>query len=54
VDRVVGEYQTVIKNLGPLYRDVEEFSGATIRGDGTMALIVDVPALARRVAEQES
>ena len=37
VDRVVGEYQTVIKNLGPLYRDVEEFSGATIRGDGTMA-----------------
>ena len=37
VDRVVGEYQTVIKNLGPLYRDVEEFSGATIRGDGTMS-----------------
>ena len=51
VDRVVGEHQTVIKSLGRLYRDVEEFSGATIRGDGTMALILDVPALARREAE---
>jgi two-component system, chemotaxis family, sensor kinase CheA len=51
VDRVVGEHQTVIKSLGRLYRDVEEFSGATIRGDGSMSLILDVPALARRVAE---
>jgi two-component system chemotaxis sensor kinase CheA len=51
VDHVVGEHQTVIKSLGRLYRDVEEFSGATIRGDGSMALILDVPALARRVAE---
>ena len=53
VDRVVGEHQTVIKSLGRLYRDVEEFSGATIRGDGSMALIVDVPALVRRVAETD-
>jgi len=52
VDRVVGEHQTVIKSLGRLYRDVEEFSGATIRGDGAMALILDIPALARRAAEQ--
>jgi len=52
VDRVVGEHQTVIKSLGRLYRDVEEFSGATIRGDGAMALILDVPALARRAAGQ--
>ena len=54
VDHVVGEHQTVIKSLGRLYRDMEEFSGATIRGDGSMALILDVPALARRVAEVEA
>ena len=53
VDRVVGEYQTVIKSLGRLYRDVDEFSGATIRGDGTMALILDIPALARRAAAEQ-
>ncbi len=51
VDRVVGEHQTVIKGLGPLYRDIEEFSGATIRGDGRLALILDVAALVRRTAE---
>jgi two-component system chemotaxis sensor kinase CheA len=51
VDRVVGEHQTVIKGLGRLYRDVEEFSGATIRGDGSMALILDVATLVRRAAE---
>ncbi|MHC1789249.1 chemotaxis protein CheA [Solidesulfovibrio sp.] len=50
VDRVVGEHQTVIKSLGRLFRDVEAFSGATIRGDGSMALILDVSALVRRAA----
>ncbi len=53
VDRVVGEHQTVIKSLGRLYRNVEEFSGATIKGDGAMALILDVPALVRRAAQAE-
>lgn len=53
VDKVVGEYQTVIKSLGPLYRDIEEFSGATIRGDGRMALILDVAALVRRASEAD-
>lgn len=47
VDRVVGEHQTVIKNLGSLFKDVEEVSGATILGDGTLALILDVPKLYR-------
>ncbi len=41
VDRVVGEYQAVIKPLGRLYNDVEIVSGATILGDGTIALVVD-------------
>lgn len=41
VDDVVGEHQTVIKSLGKLYRDVQGISGATILGDGTVALILD-------------
>jgi two-component system chemotaxis sensor kinase CheA len=45
VDEVIGGYQTVIKNLGKLYRNVQGVSGATILGDGTVALILDVPRL---------
>ena len=45
VDHVIGEHQTVIKSLGKIYRDVDGISGATIKGDGTMALILDVPRL---------
>ncbi len=45
VDHVIGEHQTVIKSLGRMYRDVEGISGATILGDGTVALIMDVPHL---------
>jgi two-component system chemotaxis sensor kinase CheA len=46
VDHVVGDFQTVIKNLGKLYRDLEGISGATILGDGTVALILDLQRLA--------
>lgn len=46
VDQVIGDYQTVIKPLGRMYRDVEGISGATILGDGTVALILDVNRLA--------
>ena len=49
VDNVIGEHQTVIKSLGRVYRDVEGISGATIKGDGTMALILDVPKLVQLV-----
>lgn len=52
VDRVVGEHQTVIKSLGRVYRDVEGISGATIKGDGTLALILDVPRLVRSVVAE--
>jgi two-component system chemotaxis sensor kinase CheA len=45
VDHVIGGYQTVIKNLGKFFRDIEGISGATILGDGTVALILDVPKL---------
>ena len=52
VDNVVGGHQTVIKNLGAFYREVEGISGATILGDGTVALILDVIKLVH-IAEQE-
>jgi two-component system chemotaxis sensor kinase CheA len=50
VDHVIGQYQAVIKPLGRFYERVEELSGATILGDGTVALIVDVPKMVRRAA----
>jgi two-component system chemotaxis sensor kinase CheA len=46
VDRVLGNCQTVIKNLGRFYRHVQVVSGATILGDGTVALILDPERLA--------
>ncbi|HEY3275317.1 MAG TPA: chemotaxis protein CheA [Syntrophorhabdaceae bacterium] len=52
VDHVIGQHQTVIKTLGRAYRDVEGISGATILGDGTVALIVDVARL-RKMAEEK-
>lgn len=45
VDSVIGEHQTVIKSLGKMYRDAQGVSGATILGDGSVALILDVPQL---------
>ena len=45
VDHVVGQIQTVIKTLGKMYKDIEGISGATILGDGTVALILDVVQL---------
>lgn len=45
VDGVIGHHQTVIKSLGKMYRDIKGISGATILGDGTVALILDVVQL---------
>lgn len=45
VDAVIGEHQTVIKTLGKMYRDVQGVSGATILGDGRVALILDMAML---------
>jgi two-component system chemotaxis sensor kinase CheA len=41
VDQVLGDHQTVIKNLSRVYRNVQVISGATILGDGSIALILD-------------
>lgn len=45
VDQVIGQHQTVIKTLSRVYGNVEGISGATILGDGTVALILDVSQL---------
>ncbi|MBF0224864.1 MAG: chemotaxis protein CheA [Desulfobacterales bacterium] len=52
VDRVIGQHQTVIKSLGRIYKDVHGISGATILGDGSVALILDVYQLIQ-IAEKE-
>lgn len=53
VDDVIGEHQTVIKSLGRMYRDVRGISGATILGDGSVALILDLGLLLRQVETME-
>jgi two-component system chemotaxis sensor kinase CheA len=45
VDSVIGQHQTVIKNLGIVYRKAKGLSGATILGDGSVALILDIQQL---------
>jgi two-component system chemotaxis sensor kinase CheA len=42
VDEVIGDYQTVIKNLGKVFNNAKTFSGATILGDGRIALILNI------------
>lgn len=45
VDQLIGQHQVVVKNLESNYRKVPGVSGATILGDGSVALIVDVASL---------
>jgi two-component system chemotaxis sensor kinase CheA len=45
VDGLLGEFQTVIKPLGRMFRQVECISGSSVLGTGDVALILDVPAL---------
>jgi two-component system chemotaxis sensor kinase CheA len=47
VDELLGQQQIVIKSLEANYRPVDGVSGATILGDGLVALILDVPGLVR-------
>ena len=48
VDELLGQQQVVVKNLEANYRRVDDVSGATIMGDGRVALILDVGSLVRR------
>ena len=48
VDELLGQQQVVVKNLEANYRKITDVSGATIMGDGRVALILDVGSLVRR------
>jgi two-component system, chemotaxis family, sensor kinase CheA len=48
VDKIIGEYQAVLKPLGQLYKEQDEFSGATILGDGSVALMLDTHKVIRK------
>lgn len=53
VDYIVGEYQAVLKPLGRMYREQEFISGATILGDGSVALVLDINKVIQKLAEAE-
>ena len=50
VDQIIGEYQAVLKPLGNFYSAQDEFSGATILGDGTVALVMDPTRLISKIS----
>jgi len=49
VDSLIGEFQTVIKPLGPVFSKLRAVSGSTLLGSGEVALILDVAALLERL-----
>lgn len=48
-DRLIGEFQTVIKPMGKLFSSLNWISGATILGTGEVAIILDIPKLIQNV-----
>jgi two-component system chemotaxis sensor kinase CheA len=54
VDRLHGEYQTVIKPLASIFQQLPGIAGSTILGSGEVALILDVAALERQAASLQS
>jgi two-component system chemotaxis sensor kinase CheA len=52
VDDLLGQQQVVVKSLEPNYGRVEGVSGATILGDGSVALILDLNDLIRTAAQR--
>jgi two-component system chemotaxis sensor kinase CheA len=53
VDRLMGEFQTVIKPLGPVFAGLSGISGSTIMGNGEVALILDVQGLVQQITRGE-
>lgn len=51
VDQLIGQEEVVIKPLGKMLQGTPGMAGATITGDGTIALILDIPSLLRRYAK---
>lgn len=52
VDRLLRQQDIVIKTLGKLFRETKEFSGGAILGNGSIALIIDVPSLVQKALER--
>ena len=50
VDQLIGQEEVVIKPLGAKLQGLDGLAGATITGDGNIALILDVPGLMNRYA----
>ncbi|MCT4637973.1 MAG: chemotaxis protein CheA [Bacteroidales bacterium] len=49
VENIIGEYQAVLKPLGYVYENKDFFSGASILGNGSIALVLDVSKLIRKI-----
>jgi len=54
VENLIGRQEIVVKPLGPQLAGIQWLSGATVLGDGRVAMILDVPALMRRAASLHS
>ncbi len=54
VDRLMGQFQTVIKPLSPIFGSIRGVGGSTILGSGKVALILDVPSLVQHAAAREA
>jgi two-component system chemotaxis sensor kinase CheA len=54
VDQILGDHQTVIKSLSTFHAEVGAFSGATILGDGGVALILDMAHLVAAGQRQDA
>jgi two-component system chemotaxis sensor kinase CheA len=52
VDSIIGEHQTVLKPLGEIFKDQDIFSGGSILGDGTLAIVLDTNKLIEGYALQ--
>lgn len=52
VDQLIGQEEVVIKPLGEMLHGTPGLSGATITGDGTIALILDVPSMLKKYANR--
>jgi len=53
IDTIIGEYQAVLKPLGKMYKKQDIISGASILGDGTIALVLDSNKIIKRFSHQE-
>ncbi len=54
VDQIMGTHQTVIRSLGSVYKKADCVCGATILGDGRVAMILDLAGLVRNAQAQET